>query len=132
MINGTVPQVERLSGTLAEENTLQGGLHAGETFIRGVSSIEQTTTSEEDGGINIVTSTLTDGTKTTFEIRNGKRGSKGDKGDKGDGASVTSENIKTALGYTPADPSSILTITKETWTFTLEDGSTVTKQVHIG
>ena len=31
-----------------------------------------------------------------------------------------------------AKKTDIPTISKETWTFTLEDGSTVTKQVHIG
>lgn len=59
----------------------------------GISSIEQTTTSNADGGSNIVTVTLADGTKSTFTIKNGSKGSqgiqgeqgpKGDKGDKGD------------------------------------------------
>ena len=47
----------------------------------GVQSITQTTTSTESGGINVITSTLTDGTTSTFQIRNGLRGEKGDKGD---------------------------------------------------
>ena len=64
------------------------------------------------------------------------KGSKGDKGDKGDtgaagsDASVTSANIASALGYTPANPSSIPSKT-ENWTFTLEDGSTVTKSIYV-
>lgn len=55
----------------------------------GIESVEQTTTSTEDGGVNVVTVTKTDGEKSTFEVRNGSKGSKGDKGDKG------------ADGYTP-------------------------------
>lgn len=61
----------------------------------GIESVEQTTTSTEDGGVNVVTVTKTDGEKYTFEVRNGSKGSKGDKGDKGD----TGE--KGADGYTP-------------------------------
>ena len=45
----------------------------------GVASIEQTQTSNEDGGSNIIIATLTDGTRTAFVIKNGSKGSKGDK-----------------------------------------------------
>lgn len=50
----------------------------------GIASIGQTTTSTEDGGINEVTQTLTDGTTAVFQIRNGSRGSQGERGEKGD------------------------------------------------
>ena len=50
----------------------------------GIASIEQTTTSTEDGGINEVTQTLTDGTTAVFQIRNGSKGSQGERGEKGD------------------------------------------------
>lgn len=56
----------------------------------GIQSIEQTTTSTEDGGINEVTQTLTDGTTAVFQIRNGSKGSQGiqgvqgERGEKGD------------------------------------------------
>ena len=40
----------------------------------GVQSIIQTSTSHQSGGTNIITSTLTDGTITTFEIMNGEKG----------------------------------------------------------
>lgn len=49
----------------------------------GVESIVQTTTSHDDGGTNIVTCTLTDGTETEFEIRNGNKGSTGETGPQG-------------------------------------------------
>lgn len=49
----------------------------------GITSIVQTTTSTADGGTNVVTATLSDGTKTTFNIKNGQKGSTGAKGDTG-------------------------------------------------
>lgn len=61
----------------------------GDTGV-GVQSVAQTTTSNADGGSNVVTITLTDGTKSTFTIKNGSKGSQGvqgeqgPKGDKGD------------------------------------------------
>lgn len=64
----------------------------GDTGV-GVQSVAQTTTSNADGGSNVVTVTLTDGTKSTFTVKNGSKGSQGiqgiqgeqgPKGDKGD------------------------------------------------
>ena len=49
----------------------------------GIESIEQTVTSDESGGINVVTITMSDSTTADFEIMNGKKGDKGDKGDQG-------------------------------------------------
>ena len=40
----------------------------------GIQSVEQTTTSTEDGGTNVVTVTRTDGTSSTFQVKNGSRG----------------------------------------------------------
>lgn len=54
----------------------------------------------------------------------GPAGPEGPQGPAGSDASVTATNIETALGYTPASESKA-----ETWTFTLADGSTVTKKV---
>lgn len=48
-----------------------------------IDKIEQTVTSTEDGGVNVLTVTLTDGDVSTFEVRNGNQGSKGEKGDTG-------------------------------------------------
>ena len=62
----------------------------------GVQSVQQTTISNTDGGSNVVTVTLTNGTKSTFTVKNGSKGSQGiqgiqgvqgiqgPKGDKGD------------------------------------------------
>lgn len=46
----------------------------------GIESIEQTVTSDESGGINVVTITMSDSTTADFEIMNGKKGDKGDSG----------------------------------------------------
>lgn len=46
----------------------------------GVVAIEQTSTSDEDGGSNEITATLSDGTKSTFTVKNGRKGSQGDAG----------------------------------------------------
>ena len=55
-----------------------------------VSSVKQTTTSSADGGSNVMTVTLSNGTTSTFTVKNGSKGStgsqgpQGEKGDKGD------------------------------------------------
>ena len=46
----------------------------------GIQSVAQTTTSAEDGGTNVVTVTKTDGTTSTFSIKNGSKGSTGQAG----------------------------------------------------
>lgn len=43
----------------------------------GIASIKQTTTSTADGGNNVFTVTLTNGTSTTFTVKNGTKGSAG-------------------------------------------------------
>lgn len=46
----------------------------------GISSVKQTTTSTADGGNNVVTVTLTNGTTSTFTVKNGSKGSTGSAG----------------------------------------------------
>ena len=80
-----------------------GGVGAG----GGISKIEQTTTSVEDGGINVWTATLTDGSTYQFEVRNGRRGAdgapgeKGEKGDTGEQGPQGETGQVGADGYTP-------------------------------
>lgn len=50
----------------------------------GIQSVEQTATSTEDGGANIITVTKTDGTSSTFTVRNGSKGSTGATGAAGE------------------------------------------------
>ena len=77
-----------------------GGVGAGS----GISKIEQTTTSVEDGGINVWTATLTDGSTYQFEVRNGQRGEKGlqgatgEKGDPFTYADFTAEQLAALKG----------------------------------
>ena len=58
----------------------------------GIQSVEQTVTSTEDGGANVITVTKTDGTSSTFTVRNGSKGSTGATGARG---------ATGAAGYTP-------------------------------
>lgn len=55
----------------------------GESGGAGIQKIEQTTTSTADGGNNVLTITLTDGTTTTFTVKNGSKGSTGAAGTDG-------------------------------------------------
>ena len=127
-----------------------------------ISSVEQTTTSTEDGGINIVTMTMTDGSERTFKIQNGSNGPAGvsiksiDRTD-GDGAPGTTDTYTITLtdnttstfqiyngnnGANGTPGSSISNITRtsgngapgstDTYTITLTDGSTTTFQVYNG
>lgn len=60
-----------------------------------VTSVEQTTTSTEDGGENIITVTLSNGNKSTFKVKNGNKGSAGKDGKNGeDGISPIIETSK--------------------------------------
>lgn len=54
----------------------------GDTGV-GVQSVAQTTTSNADGGSNVVTVTLTNGAKSTFTVKNGSKGSQGLQGEQG-------------------------------------------------
>ncbi|WP_435645338.1 hypothetical protein [Butyricicoccus porcorum] len=65
----------------------------------GIESVVQTTTSTDDGGTNIVTVTKTDGSTSTFEVRNGSKGSDGADGQPGaDGKSAYAYAVEG--GYT--------------------------------
>ena len=46
----------------------------------GIQSVDQTTTSTDDGGTNIITVTKSDGSSSTFQVRNGRKGSTGPAG----------------------------------------------------
>lgn len=71
-----------------------------------VTSVVQTTTSSADGGSNVMTVTMSNGTKSTFTVKNGSKGSqgeqgpKGDKGDKGDTGATGANGTNGANGAT--------------------------------
>lgn len=58
---------------------------SGATVVEGgtgnLEDIVQTTTSYDDGGVNVVTAYLSDGTTQDFQIRNGHKGSQGEDGE---------------------------------------------------
>ena len=81
LISEDVVQTETLricSYTLASGSNieLQVSPYNGQGVV-GIQSVEQTATSTEDGGANIITVTKTDGTSSTFTVRNGSKGSTG-------------------------------------------------------
>lgn len=65
--------VQGIQGIQGEQG-VQG--EQGEAGVAGVSvvSVVQTTTATSDGGTNIITVTLSNGTKTTFKVKNGTKG----------------------------------------------------------
>lgn len=89
----------------------------------GVESIEQTEFSTEDGGANVVTFTLTDGTTSTLTIYNGSKGSdgaqgeqgpQGEQGEKGDtgaaGTNATITNATATIDSTTGTPTVTVTL----------------------
>lgn len=67
----------------------------------GISKIEQTSTSTESGGSNILTITQTNGTPTQFIVRNGSKGgdgARGETGSTGNGISSIAVSESTADG----------------------------------
>lgn len=81
----------------------------------GIQSVEQTTTSTEDGGTNVVTVTKTDGTTSTFYVRNGSQGSTGPAGSDGqdgvDGKSAYQYAVEG--GYTGTEEAFAAKLSKE-------------------
>lgn len=85
----------------------------------GVQSIEQTTTSDADGGTNVVTITLTDGTKKTFNVKNGSKGSTG-------AAGVGITKVEQTTTSSADGGNNVITVTLsngETATFNVKNGS---------
>ena len=76
-LEGTKNGNENINGEISPRSTLTGGVNMGASFYKGIDTVTQTTTSEADNGINVVTMTLTDGTKSNFVIHNGSKGSQG-------------------------------------------------------
>ena len=100
MSKAIIEQEEKISGKVAIPEVINGA---------GIKSIEQTSTSSEDGGVNTITVTLTDGGTSTFEVRNGSKGSQGnpgEKGEKGESAAQPDwdQNDFTALDYIKNKP----------------------------
>lgn len=142
--NGTTLTITSASGTSSANLKGETGTKGdkGDTGSQGVSitSVKQTTTSTADAGNNVITVSLSNGTTSTFNVKNGSKGSQGEKGetgakgDKGDTGAAGKTPVKGTDYYTAADKtemknSVIASLNTETWTFTLKDGSTVSKKV---
>ena len=73
----------------------------------GIESLEQTTISTDDSGINIWTATLTDGSSYQFEVRNGPRGPQGLQGEVGPQGPQGEKGEKGATGADGKDGTSV-------------------------
>lgn len=91
-------------------------------------TVTKVSESSVDGGSNIVT--FSDG--KTLTVKNGSKGSQGEKGDKGDKGDTGDAYTLTASDKTAIANQVKSSLTTETWTFTLANGSTVTKKVVLG
>lgn len=93
----------------------------GDTGV-GVQSVKQTTTSNVDSGYNVVTVTLTDGTTSTFSVKNGSKGSTGANGTNG----VSVSSVKQTTTSNVDGGSNVVTVTLSngtTSTFNVKNGS---------
>ena len=62
--------------TLSDGTIYDAGYCQGASGV-GIQKVEQTTISNEDGGTNVITVTKTDGSSSTFSVKNGNKGSDG-------------------------------------------------------
>ena len=84
-----------------------------DTYV-GIASIEQTTTSTEDGGNNVFTVTLTNGTSVPFTVKNGRKGSTGERGTGILKVTTAPSSYTTAIGeYTPKYRIALSTVTSQ-------------------
>lgn len=107
---------------------------------RGITSIARTSGNGSAGTTDTYTITYTDNTTSTFTVCNGKNGSNGTSVTITDTLETVDDSERGVLfsdgnelwirnGATPSEV--IAAMSKETWTLTLEDGSTVTKVVPL-
>lgn len=121
-----------------------------------ISSVEQTVTSTEDNGLNVVTMTMVDGSTETFQIRNGSTGTSVESIEKisGDGSAGSTDTYSINMSngtkhtfpvYNGADGKDAVSIssiertsgdgssgTIDTYTITMTDGSESTFPVYNG
>lgn len=91
----------------------------------GIESLEQTTISTDDSGINIWTATLTDGSTYQFEVRNGQRGEKGLQGDTGATGPAGADGVSPTVSISKSGKVTTITIKDATGTktATINDGA---------
>ena len=74
-INVTAADVTFSDGETFQQKYDSGELKGNDGV--GIQKVEQTTISDEDGGTNVITVTKTDGSSSTFSVKNGNKGSAG-------------------------------------------------------
>lgn len=85
----TTPSIRGATGSSGKDGSAGAAGKDGTDGV-GIASIEQTATSTADGGSNVFTVTLTNGTTATFTVKNGSKGSTGKDGSNGvDGGHYT-------------------------------------------
>ena len=85
----TTPSIRGATGSSGKDGPAGAAGKDGTDGV-GIASIEQTATSTADGGNNVFTVTLTNGTTATFTVKNGSKGSTGKDGSNGvDGGHYT-------------------------------------------
>lgn len=99
------------------------GESVAETLADGkfLTSLEQTTTSTVDGGTNIITATLKDGTTRTFQVKNGNQGNSGYTGAAGE--------LEVVNNLTDGGTTSALSAEQGKTLKTLVDGKASSEQV---
>ena len=115
LINGapeTLDTLKEVADAIKENEDIVDALNKAISNKLTITDITQTVTSSIDDGLNIITIALSDGTTSTFSVKNGSKGAtgpqglKGDKGDKGDtgprGAAGTNATT-TAVASTSAN-----------------------------
>lgn len=76
-IDRKIKPVKSVNGVTPDDNgNVEIPAGGGDAGV-GIKSVSQTTTSTADDGNNVITVTLTDGTKSTFKVQNGSKGSPG-------------------------------------------------------
>ena len=95
---------------------------------RGIVSITRTSGTGAAGTTDTHTITYTDNTTSTFTVYNGTNGTNGTNGKSAYSYAQDGGYAGTEAAFTTA-LSNVANQTTETWTFTLEDGSTVSKTV---
>lgn len=78
-IEGAAADAKAVGDKVDELSSAIANIPSGKDGV-GIQSVVQTTTSTEDGGTNVVTVTKSDGTSSTFQVKNGSKGSTGQAG----------------------------------------------------
>lgn len=78
-VEGSAADAKAVGDKVAKLSSAIANIPSGKDGV-GIQSVVQTTTSTEDGGTNVVTVTTSDGTSSTFQVKNGSKGSTGKAG----------------------------------------------------